>query len=171
MASRTSEDRALAILKYQFSTFAIPPSLYNSSFSMADDPRLWSDLLGNNGILGQSMQDNFANQENGAANLLVAIMWSSALEDENKFFWREVRQMACMMLFRMEGAPAQYLVWVQGVNRSDSRLQTAGITLSYGAAFFTISREEKVVWLPYADGIASSRRVIGELPPFQLRFI
>ncbi|PMD29736.1 hypothetical protein L207DRAFT_538684 [Hyaloscypha variabilis F] len=131
------------------------------------------------GITGNKWRwiKDFSLMENGAANLLYVIFWSMVLKSKvsgwdgiDATFWGEVRREAVDLLFKFEGAPEQYLGWIQNLKRKNKgHLQD--ILSEKNQAFFTINKAGSFKWLSDSEGIHILEDVIGELPPFKLKFI
>jgi len=131
------------------------------------------------GITGNKWRwiKDFSLMENGAANLLYVIFWSMVLNSKvsgwdgvDANFWGEVRREAVDLLFKFEGAPEQYLGWIQNLKRQNKgHLQD--IVSEKNQAFFTINKAGSFKGLSDSEGIHLLEDVIGELPTFKLKFI
>ncbi|CZR61940.1 uncharacterized protein PAC_11837 [Phialocephala subalpina] len=156
-------DTVLSILRYEYSTFAPPPEA--DHFTMGQCPTTWPNHA--------SIQ-NLGNGPNGAAQLLVAIMWSYILgnaEDSDIYgFWPGLCERAATPLFGFRNAPEKYLCWVQNINRPEKSL-FKDIKYEQGEAFFSVDPKGKLEWLSREAGMAQGRGVIAELPTYTLHMI
>lgn len=165
-------DTTLAILKFEFVTAPRRVSMA-STFTIDDHPTSWTGICNMDGP-SESLGE-IAKQENGAARLLVALMWSNILElteDNYPQFWRFVREDASKILYSFSNAPENYLCWVQGIKRPDRTL-LKHIKFVENGAFFIVDREGKVDWIPFEEGLNLSRPefLLSELPEYNIRLV
>lgn len=175
-SKQSGPETALAIFHYEFSSHPVQGYWSHDIFKV--HPAKWPQMFCQNRMqqdwqarLGFSL-GYMAHQDNGAANLLLAIFWSSVLQDEgqSKAFWIQVREQAVERLFNFAGAPEQYLDWVQNIKRKNKGCLD-GIISNDGQAFFTINIEGTFTWLSDLEGHAIASNVIGRLPTVQLELI
>ena len=163
--------------RFQFRFGVYPRAGHKSTFSMTDHPVTWPSISGPDEKIDiEGSLNAIQHEEDGAAKLLLCIMWSHILyvniDDPDAMFWECVRRAAAKVLFEFSGSPEKYIWWIQAIYEEKlGLLGTFFPQFTDGQVSFTVERFGVLRVSPWIDGLRLGYRCIGELPVMKLELI
>lgn len=109
-----------------------------------------------------------SHEEDGAAKLLLAIVFSQVYEYLGTEIWTTIRTTATEILFELVGAPDSYIFTLENIKNCNS-IAIRSAAYPYSSARVEIRKNGDFKWLNAMTGRVKNSQVIGHLTLLEVR--